>query len=299
MDSLSLVKLIAPVLLFLMTLGMGMTLVWDDVRNVVRYPKAVTIGAINQAVTLPLVGFGLVIAFAVPPEIAVGVMLLTLCPGGVGSNITTLLAKGDVALSVSLTLISGALIIFTLPILMNFSLSYFMGTALTESLPVGETALRLIILVLVPVAVGMIIRHRAPVFATRAERWVKLSGFALLSLLIVGVLVKEFKTFVEYSEIAGGIVTALCFSTMAIGYFSALLFGLDARQCRTICIEVGIQNTTLALLIAGLLNMPALTIPAVIYVVVNSLVLVGIILWANLPLRANRQAGTAPPGSGQ
>ena len=137
MDSLSLVKLIAPVLLFLMTLGMGMTLVWDDVRNVVRYPKAVTIGAINQAVTLPLVGFGLVIAFAVPPEIAVGVMLLTLCPGGVGSNITTLLAKGDVALSVSLTLISGALIIFTLPILMNFSLSYFMGTALTDNAP-GE-----------------------------------------------------------------------------------------------------------------------------------------------------------------
>lgn len=285
MDTMTAVKLLSPALLFLMTLGMGMTMSWNDVRRIVRYPRAITVGAVNQAMVLPLVGFVLVLAFDVRAEIAVGVMLLTFCPGGVGSNISTLLARGDIALSVSLTLISGCLIVITLPVLTNAAMVYFLNEELTQTLPVGETALRLILMVLVPVSLGMLINHRWSAFTARAERYVKTSGFLLLSLMIVGVLFKEFDTFMAYSRQAGAVVTALCVTTMAIGFLSARLFRLNRAQSTSICIEVGIQNTLLALVIAGLLDRAYLTIPAVIYVVVSSAMLLVVIAWANLPLR--------------
>lgn len=285
MDSMTAVKLISPTLLFLMTLGMGMTMSWQDVQRIVRYPKAIGVGVVNQAVVLPLVGFAMVQAFDVSPEIAVGVMLLTFCPGGVGSNISTLLARGDIALSVSLTLVSGCLIVVTLPVLTNAAMGYFLGEELTRILPVGETALRLVLMVLVPVALGMLINHRWPDFTARAERYVKASGFVLLSLMIVAVLAKEYQTFVAYSQQAGAVVTALCASTMAIGFVSARLFRLNRAQSTSICIEVGIQNTLLALVIAGLLERAYLSIPAVIYVVVSSAMLLVVIVWANLPTR--------------
>ncbi len=293
MDTIDAVKLISPALLFLMTLGMGMTMTWDDVRRIVRYPKAMSIGAINQAVVLPLVGFLMVLAFDVRPEIAVGVMLLTFCPGGAGSNISTLLARGDVALSVSLTLISGCLILFTLPLLTNAAMVYFLGEELTRTLPVGETALRLVLMVLAPVALGMFINHRLPAFASRAERYVKISGFVLLSLMIVGVLVKEYQTFLEYSRQAGAVVTALCVTTMTIGFCSARLFRLNRPQSISICIEVGIQNTMLALVIAGLLGKAYLVIPSVIYVVVSSVMLILVIAWAHLPSQRSEASHAA------
>lgn len=289
METISAVKLIAPALLFLMTLGMGMTMTWQDVRRIVVYPKAITIGTINQMVVLPLVGFILVITFDVKPEIAVGVLLLTFCPGGVGSNVSTLLAKGDIALSISLTLISGCLIIFTLPLLTNASMVYFLGEELTQTLPVWNTALRLVLMVLLPVCLGMLIKHRWPTFTERAERWVKFSGFVLLSVMIVAVMVKEYELVIEYSRQAGGIVTVLCVTTMAIGFGSARLFRLNRAQSTSICIEVGIQNTLLAIVIAGLLDRTSLAIPAMIYVVISSIMLFLVIAWAHLP-QGNRQA---------
>ena len=293
MDTLSAVKLISPTLLFLMTLGMGMTMTWQDVQRIVRYPKAIGIGTINQAVVLPLVGFALVLAFDVRPEIAVGVMLLTFCPGGVGSNLSTLLARGDIALSVSLTLISGCLIVATLPVLTNAAMEYFLDERLSQPLPVGETALRLILMVLVPVALGMMINHRWPAFTARAERHVKTAGFVLLSLMIVGVLLKEYETFLDYSRQAGAVVTTLCVTTMAIGFVSARLFRLNRAQSTSICIEVGIQNTLLALVIAGLLDRPYMSIPAILYAVVSSAMLLVVIVWANLPAR--KPAAESPP----
>lgn len=284
MDTISAVKLISPALLFLLTLGMGMTMTWQDVRRIVRYPKAMSIGAINQTVMLPLVGFLMVLTFNISSEIAVGVMLLTFCPGGPGSNISTLLAKGDIALSVSLTLISGCVVVFTLPLLTNFSMVYFLGEELTRSLPVVETALRLIGMVVVPVALGMAINYCWPGFSSSAERYVKISGFALLSLMLIGVMIKEYETFFEYSREAGAVVTALCAATMALGFGSARLFRLNRPQSISICIEVGVQNTLLALVIAGLLEKAYLAIPAIIYVVVSSAMLMLVIVWANVSI---------------
>lgn len=297
MDTISAVKLISTALLFLMTLGMGMTMHWQDVHRIVRYPKAISIGAINQAVVLPLVGFAMVLAFDVRPEIAVGVMLLTFCPGGVGSNISTLLARGDVALSVSLTLISGGLIIVTLPLLTNAAMVYFLEQELTRTLPVGETALRLIMMVVAPVALGMLINHRWPRFTAGAERYVKISGFTLLALMIVGVMISEYAAFIEYSRQAGAVVTALCVTTMTIGFCSARLFRLNRSQSISICIETGIQNTLLSLVFAGLLDKAYLAIPAIIYVVVSSVLLLVVIAWANLPLARLVSRPAQPPGS--
>ena len=298
MDTMTAVQLISPTLLFLMTLGMGMTMTWRDVQRIVRYPRGIGVGVFNQSVVLPLVGFALVLALDVRPEIAVGVMLLTFCPGGVGSNISTLLARGDLALSVSLTLISGCLIVVTLPVLTNAAMVYFLNEPLSQTLPVGETALRLVLMVLVPVAIGMLINQRWPGFSRRAQKTIKISGFVLLSLMIVGVLLTEFDTFLAYSQQAGVVITALCASTMTLGFVSARLARLDRAQSTSIFIEVGIQNTLLALVIAGLLERSYLTIPAVLYVVVSSAMLLVVIAWANLPVQRRACVAESPQEGG-
>ncbi len=283
MESNVAVELLGSAFLFLMTLGMGMAMVSDDIRRILVYPKAVAIGAINQMLILPLVGLGLVLAFEVEPVIAVGLLLLTFCPGGVGSNVSTLLARGDAALSVTLTFISSCLIVVTLPLLTNASMEFFMGQTLTQKLPLGDTVFRVIGMILVPIALGMSIRRRWPRFTLRAEHYVKLSGFVLMSILITGIVIKDFQLILTYAERAGGIAFALCGITMALGFCSARLFGLNRSQGITIAIEVGTQNSTLAIVIASILNNSQLAIPALIYTVANSLALVLIIGWANLP----------------
>ena len=283
MESNLAVQILGTAFLFLMTLGMGMAMVGDDIRRILVYPKAVAIGTINQMMILPLVGLGLVLAFEVEPVIAVGLLLLTFCPGGVGSNVSTLLARGDAALSVTLTFISSCLIVLTLPLLTNASMEFFMGQTLTQKLPVGDTVWRVIGMILVPIALGMSIRRRWPGFALRAEHYVKISGFILMGVMITGIVIKDFQLILTYAERAGGIAFALCGITMTLGFFSARFFGLNRPQGITIAIEVGTQNSALAIVIASILNNSQLAIPALIYTVANSLALVLIIGWANLP----------------
>ena len=283
MDTMAAVQLISPALLFALTLGMGMTLRVSDVRQLFQSPRAVAVGLFCQMVLLPLTGLALVTLVPVSPQVAVGVLLLTFCPGGAGSNISALLARGDVALSISLTLLSGCLIVITLPLLTHAAMSFYLGERLDQALPLGETIARLIGLVLVPVALGILIRQRWPAFAISMEPRVRAAGFVLLSGMIIGVLASEYETFLTYSTEAGTIVTLLCGTAMTLGWFCARLFRLNRAQSISIVIEVGIQNTLLVLVIAGLLERTWLTIPAMVYVVVSSALLLVVIAWANLP----------------
>lgn len=282
MDTMAAVKLISPALLFALTLGMGMTLGTNDIRQLFKSPRAVAVGLFCQMVLLPLTGLVLVTLVPVSPQVAVGVLLLTFCPGGAGSNISSLLARGDVALSISLTLLSGCLIVITLPLLTHWAMTFYLGEGLDQSLPLGDTIIRLIGLVLVPVMLGILVRHRWPAFAARMEPRVRIAGFILLSGMIAGVLVSEYETFLTYSAEAGTIVTLLCGTAMALGWLCARLFRLNRAQSTSIVIEVGIQNTLLVLVIAGLLDLAWLTIPATVYVVVSSALLLVVIAWANL-----------------
>lgn len=150
-------------------LGMGLTLLPEDFKRVTRYPKAVAIGLISQLLFLPIVGFLVVLLVPMQPEIAVGLMVLALCPGGPSSNMITYLAKGDVALSVTLTALSSTITVFTIPIFTNLSLQYFAGQNAAIALPIGQTMLQIFAIALVPIGLGMLIRQQFPDLARRLE----------------------------------------------------------------------------------------------------------------------------------
>lgn len=286
MEQSALMQWVGSALLFSMMLGMGMSMVWADIRRVVVYPRAVTVGTVNQMLLLPLLGWVLVSLFQPEPAIALGLILLTLCPGGVGSNVFSLLARGDAALSVTLTFISSCLIVLSLPLIFHWALLHFTGHALSLDLPVTDTMQRVFTLTLVPLAIGMLIRHYRPEWAQRCEPWVKIGGFVLLGLLIAGIVAKEFARIVDYAQRAGGIALGLCVGSMLLGFASARLLRLNRPQSIAIAIETGMQNSALAIVIAGMLNNPEIAIPAVIYTVFVSLICLGLVLHAQWPWRS-------------
>ncbi|HBL96708.1 MAG TPA: bile acid:sodium symporter, partial [Psychrobacter sp.] len=176
---------VIPISIFLIMMGMGLSLVTNDFKRVVKYPKAVAIGLTNQLLFLPLVGFALATFMSLEPEYAVGVMLLVLCPGGTTSNLFTYLAKGDVALSVTMTAIASVITVFTIPIVLSFSLVYFMGAGSEFQLPVAKTMISLITLTILPVSIGMLIKRYAASFADKAQVMVSRFGVIFLSFLVI------------------------------------------------------------------------------------------------------------------
>jgi BASS family bile acid:Na+ symporter len=255
-----------PVGLAIVMLGMGLTLLPEDFQRVTRYPKAVAVGLVSQLVFLPVVGF--LVASIVPmrSEIAVGLMVLALCPGGLSSNMITYLARGDVALSVTLTALSSAITVFTIPIFANLSLQYFAGQSAAIALPVGQTILQIFAIALVPVGLGMLIRLQFPDLARRLEKVTNRLAIAFLALIILAIIIREWNRIPSFIAQVGIGVALLNVISMAIGFWLGKLFNLKFPQQICIAIEVGIQNATLAIAItAGLLNNPDMAIPAAIY----------------------------------
>ncbi|MEZ7503226.1 bile acid:sodium symporter family protein [Psychrobacter sp. Arc29] len=241
---------VIPISIFLIMMGMGLSLVTNDFKRVVKYPKAVAIGLTNQLLFLPLVGFALATFMSLEPEYAVGVMLLVLCPGGTTSNLFTYLAKGDVALSVTMTAIASVITVFTIPIVLSFSLVYFMGAGSEFQLPVAKTMISLIALTILPVSIGMLIKRYAASFADKAQVMVSRFGVIFLSFLVIFLGYVQRDILVEALVATGPVSLILNVSTMALGYYTSKWFGLNPAQRRSITMEVGLQNSTLSMFIA-------------------------------------------------
>ncbi|MGP4863892.1 bile acid:sodium symporter family protein [Psychrobacter piscatorii] len=241
---------VIPISIFLIMMGMGLSLVTNDFKRVVKYPKAVAIGLTNQLLFLPLVGFALATFMSLEPEYAVGVMLLVLCPGGTTSNLFTYLAKGDVALSVTMTAIASVITVFTIPIVLSFSLVYFMGAGSEFQLPVAKTMISLIALTILPVSIGMLIKRYAASFADKAQVMVSRFGVIFLSFLVIFLGYVQRDILVEALVATGPVSLILNVSTMALGYYTSKWFGLNPAQRRSITMEVGLQNSTLSMFMA-------------------------------------------------
>ncbi|AOY44608.1 MULTISPECIES: bile acid:sodium symporter family protein [Psychrobacter] len=241
---------VIPISIFLIMMGMGLSLVTNDFKRVVKYPKAVAIGLTNQLLFLPLVGFALATFMSLEPEYAVGVMLLVLCPGGTTSNLFTYLAKGDVALSVTMTAIASIITVFTIPIVLSFSLVYFMGAGSEFQLPVAKTMISLITLTILPVSIGMLIKRYAASFADKAQVMVSRFGVIFLSFLVIFLGYVQRDILVEALVATGPVSLILNVSTMALGYYTSKWFGLNPAQRRSITMEVGLQNSTLSMFMA-------------------------------------------------
>jgi BASS family bile acid:Na+ symporter len=265
LQSAYLTTVIMPFALGIIMLGLGLSLTVDDFKRVVKLPKAVLIGLFCQMILLPIVCFLVANAFELPPVLAVGLMLLSASPGGATANLYSHLAKGDVALNVTLTAVNSVLTIFSIPIIVNLSLSYFMGTE--QYIPLQfKKVVEVFMIVLIPVTIGMLMNKNFPVFSRKMQKPVKIASVFILAFVIITATLKEKNNVGMYFAQVG--LAALSFNILSMlsGYFLPKVFRLPRKQRISIAMEIGIHNGTLAIFIAlNALQNTAMAMPAAIY----------------------------------
>ena len=258
-------SLILPAALIFIMFGMGMGLAPSDFRRIIVAPKAKLVGLGCQLIVLPLLAFGLAVGLGLPGDLAVGLILIASCPGGATSNIITHLARGDGALSVGLTAVSSLVTVFTLPLVVGAAIRHFLGENTDLVLPFWKTFAQLLVVTILPVALGMWAKAVRPEWCQRFAKPFNRISLAFL-VLVIAVAVAREKDLAGQFLLAGPAAVALNLTGMAVGFAAAAWFGLGLAQRITISIETGIQNGTLALAIAlGLLENSRIAMPAVVY----------------------------------
>lgn len=248
MDQIS--SIIVGLCLMLIMLGMGLSLTIQDFKNIAKQPKALGAGLVNQLILLPIVGFGIATFLNLPPIIAVGVMILSACPGGATSNLITHLAKGDIALSISLTAAASLVTILSIPFITGFALSHFSGLEQTVEINKLSMISQLFMIVIIPVSIGMLIRAKKTSFAIRMDRPVRIASGLLLLVVIIGIIIKERDNIIPYFIQSGTGVILLNVITLFLGWLAYKVMKLSSKQGLSIMIESGIQNSALAMTIA-------------------------------------------------
>jgi bile acid:Na+ symporter, BASS family len=258
--------IVLPLALAFIMFALGLGLVADDFYRVfVRRPKQFLVGAFSQMVLLPAVAFLLVTVWPLRPELAVGVMIIAAAPGGVTSNLVTAFARGDVALSISLTAVTSLLSVVTIPLVVTLAYQQIVGGA-TGDISILGTAVSVFLVVTIPVLLGMAVRRFAEAFALRLEPMARRISTILFVLVLVGSILQERENIVAYFAEAGLVTLVLNVAMMALAFGLATLLGSDAPQRIAICIECGLQNGTLAIAVATLLfGGGAYVIPAATY----------------------------------
>ncbi|MDH4058195.1 MAG: bile acid:sodium symporter family protein [Cyclobacteriaceae bacterium] len=268
MQATVLTEIFLPLALGVIMLGMGLSLTIEDFKRLALFPKATFVGLFCQLILLPAVAFLILKLIQLPPELAVGVMLLAFCPGGATSNLLSNLARADVALSITLTAIASMITVFTIPVLVNLSMEHFMGEGRFVQLPVVNTMAQIIVITIIPVSIGMIVRWRYQQFAQAAEKPVKIVSALFIALVIAGVIYNERENLAGYFVQVGLIMLLINLVILAVAYTVSKLFRLSHPQRSAVSIESGIQNGTLAIAIASsslLLNNSQMSIPAAVY----------------------------------
>ena len=262
----TIVRWFIPTALGIMMFAMGLGLTTADFRRIAERPLVVAAGSLAQLVGLPALGFLVAFLFRLDPPVAVGLILVTACPGGPTSNLYTLLARGDVALSVTLTAVSSVVTIFTLPWVVNLAGLTFVDTELPVSLPVIPTMLNVAAVMAFPLGSAMLLRHTNPAAAIRIEPIMQKVAIGILAILVVGAVLKEKARIIEYAFLAGAASITLGLLAVAFGFAVAKLIRQDNRIAVTFGIEIGMQNAALAIGLAlGLLNDGRIAIPGVVY----------------------------------
>jgi BASS family bile acid:Na+ symporter len=282
-------NLLLPLSLGIIMFGLGLSLTVADFTRVVRFPKAVVIGLTIQMVILTTVAFVIAVVFKLPPELAVGLLLLAAAPGGATANIYSHLAHGDVALNITLTAINSALSLLTLPFIISFALQYFMASDQYVP-PPFQKIIEVGTIILLPVMIGMAIRKWAPGFAAKMEKPIKLFSVVLLALLVAVSVWQSWDTLVKYFAVVGLACLTFNLVSMGAGYVLPLAVQLPQKQAIAIAMEIGIHNGTLAIFIAlNVLNNTAMSVPAAIYSLIM-FVTAGVFAWW-----LNRRHGATSP----
>ena len=270
-----------PLALAFIMFGLGIGLTSGDFARVLRRPRDFLVGLFSQMLLLPIVAFALILIWPMPPELALGVMIIAAAPGGVTSNILTSFARGDVALSISLTALTSVIAVVTIPFIVAISYTYLFGDSARQEVSVTRTALSVFAIVTIPVIAGLIFRRFAEDFALRFEPKARALSTVLFIIVLAGAIVQERANIVDYFMQAGMVTLTLNIVMMALAFWLVGRLASGIPQRIAIAVECGLQNGTLAIAVAGLLFGGGLAIvPAATYSVimfVTGLIFVGVL----------------------
>lgn len=264
MDS-GIITIFLPLALAIVMIGLGLELTVQDFIRVKKHPKAVLIALFCQLIILVGVAFLISTVFKLPPILAVGLMLLAASPGGPTANLLSLLFKGDIALNITLTAVNSVIAAFTLPLIVNFAINHFMNDGQQLGLQFGKI-IQVFLIILIPVAIGMLLRHKLPQFAAKLHKPVRLFAVVFLIAIIVLAVFKEKDNIMTYLSQVGLATALFCMISLAVGYFIPRLAGINSYQARACAFEIGIHNSTLAMTIAlTVMASTAAAMPAAVY----------------------------------
>ena len=278
------IKVLLPLILAFIMFSLGLGLKGSDFSRVLKFPMAFFTGLLNQVILLPLVALGLAMAFGLEPIFAVGLMILAMCPGGVTSNMLAKLAGGNAPLSISLTAITSLLSIITVPLLVVFSVNYFMGE---DALAVNITKLGLTMFLItaLPVAIGMLMTAKSPQLVEKIAPRISRAAVGLFVLIIILALAKNWEVFYGNLAILGPVAIILNLLMLGLGLLTAKLMQLENKDATTISIESGVQNGTLAIAVGAIVAgvegeaLPPSTVPAAVYSITMYLVCLPFVFW--------------------
>jgi len=277
--------------------SLGLSLRISDFTRIVRFPKAFAIGLGAQLILIPVTAYGVALVVGLPPQLALGLMILSLCPGGPTSNMMTKLAHGDVALSISLTGVTSLVSVFTMPILLRLFADHLLGIA-APPISVAGLGLSLFTTMTIPVVAGIVLRHYAEGFAIRIEKYVFRGALAFFSIVVVGALAVNWTIFMENLVRLGPSVIGLNVLLIVLGLAIARLFGLTDAQATAIAIETGVQNAALGITVGSLIveravELPPFSLPSGVYGITMYLVSLPLVYWLRMRmLRSTHSAET-------
>ena len=263
MDS-ALTEIGLPIALAIIMFGLGLDLTLADFRRVGKHPKAVLVALACQLVLLPAVCFGLVVLFDLPALLGIGMLLLAASPGGTTANLFSHLFRGDVALNISLTAINSVIAIGTLPLITNLAIDYFDKNESVE-MPLGEVV-KVFVLILVPTAIGMLVRARKASFAAAMDKPVRIASAVILAVLVIGILLGEKDRVGDYLADVGIVAALFCATSLVVGYVVPRAAGVVEGQAIASSFEIGVHNGTLAIFVAeNILDVNEIAVPAAVY----------------------------------
>ena len=263
---------ILPLALAFIMFVLGLGLTGSDFLRVIKQPRDFLIGAFSQIILLPIIAFILVKMWSIAPELAIGVMIIAAAPGGVTSNLLTSFAKGDVALSISLTAIISLLCVITIPFIVLTSVGLLSDSNITQDISLLSMSRNMFLIVTVPVILGMLLRRFVSGAALKFEPIARKISIALFVLVLLGAIAAERENVISYFAQAGLITLVLNVVMMVVAYFVAKAFASGTSQKKCITIECGLQNGTLAIFVAtsifdgGMYVIPAATYSLIMFV---------------------------------
>jgi len=263
--------IILPLALAFIMFVLGLGLTGGDFLRVLKRPRDFFLGAFSQVILLPVIAFILVKIWPIAPELAIGIMIIAAAPGGVTSNLLTSLAKGDVALSISLTAVISLLCVITIPFIVITSVELLSDTNITQDISLISLSRDMFLIVTVPVVLGMLFRRFASQIASNFEPVAKKVSIALFVLVLLGAIAAEKENIISYFAQAGLVTLVLNVVMMITAYFLAQLFASGNEQKKCITIECGLQNGTLAIFVAvsifggGMYVIPAATYSLIMF----------------------------------